>query len=140
MKLEIRQMLTRQQTEQMSSLDKKTRSPNRRPRTPIVRKYNFSFTFFYENITEVKKILNELKPKCNFVVLGIERCPTTLRSHVQGYFSSKEPISLNVAKLWVPRAHLEFSTCSPRSNYEYCSKSGITFQHGSLSQVKLDKV
>nr|QTZ83216.1 MAG: replication-associated protein [Aegithalos caudatus CRESS-DNA-virus sp.] len=71
-----------------------------------------------------------------YLIYGRETCPSTNRSHLQGYIYFKERKRLPFLKTWLPTAHFEGAKGSPEQNKIYCSKDGDFTEHGGLPRVK----
>lgn len=73
-----------------------------------------------------------LNPMIRFSIFGKEICPTTGRTHWQGYVELKKPQRLSFLKkaFQDDGLHCEKAKGSPQQNIEYCSKDGATIQTG----------
>ncbi len=73
--------------------------------------------------------------KAEYIVAGLEICPTTGTPHIQGYFRLKNPKSFKKIKKEFPRAHILVATENDITNKNYCSKDGkILTERGELSR------
>ncbi|AXL65897.1 replication-associated protein [Spinybacked orbweaver circular virus 1] len=71
-----------------------------------------------------------------YLIFGRETCPTTGRSHLQGYIYFKERRRLPYLKKWIPGAHFEAAKGNPEQNQKYCSKDGDFKEYGRLPRSK----
>lgn len=90
----------------------------------------FSFTAY--TTTSAKEIIEKLKSKCLYVVVGLEICPTTKKEHLQGYFYLKEPRTHGMAKRLLKDVHIEPSRSGPIDNFIYCTKEENFLAEGSI--------
>lgn len=70
-----------------------------------------------------------MKPLADYYIYG-EEIGEEGTPHLQGYVRFKNARTLKVMKKALHRAHLEIAKGSPFQNYQYCSKQGITTEHG----------
>jgi len=88
------------------------------------------FTLYTDTINEILlariSILLTQKYKGSKYCMGIEQCPDTDRTHVQGYFEYKNPINW---KRWFNEQgyypHIEVSKGTREENFDYCTKDGL---------------
>lgn len=93
------------------------------------------FTIFpqEELWTETTDIMKSLgQDKAQYLIYGIEKCPTSGRRHLQGYIYFKNSKSMSAVKKLLKdnTAHLEKARGSPQENIKYCSKDGEFFFFG----------
>lgn len=112
----------------------------------------FLFTLYFDDCTldwAVKALTaiydREDKKVCEYLVMGLEKCPTTNKMHLQGFMYFTNPRSWNgvqkdgVGKLGnkiVPFGFLENSDGSPLSNKHYCLKGDQDKEEWSLLKIK----
>lgn len=97
------------------------------------------FTAFEVDRVEaaLRQAWRENREMIQYLVFGLEECPTTSRKHLQGY------ICLNVRMRWNQlkellgsrSAHVEPSKGSPSANREYCMKDGKAFEFGKCPEI-----
>lgn len=86
----------------------------------------FTITDFECNIDFYKGL------KYKYLILGGETCPSTNKSHYQGYIYFENPRSTkSVIKEFKPR-HIEVARGNPTENKTYCSKESIILEVGEL--------
>jgi hypothetical protein len=65
-------------------------------------------------------------------VYGREICPTTGRSHLQGFINFTKSTAFGTAKRWLgEKAHLETARGNDKENQLYCSKDNAVVEYGS---------
>lgn len=56
-------------------------------------------------------------------IVGLEKCPTTLREHYQGFVKSKNQVRFTTIKALLPAgSHIEIAHGTTEENWKYCSK------------------
>lgn len=105
---------------------------NRKPRKAIIKSNAFVFTLFVKSL-EKCSISNEL---LEYIVVGLESCPTTDALHFQGYVYFKKQLSFREVRLLLPNAHIELAKESPRTNFLYCTKSKKYMEFGSIDNAE----
>lgn len=82
-----------------------------------------NFCLTQNNMDVLGDTLNYLRSlKCNYLLCGREKAPTTGHVHGQIYVQFKTPHSLSIAGLH--GAHVEICKGSPEQNIKYCKKEG----------------
>lgn len=95
------------------------------------KKRAFCFTFYKYERHEVDLVCLDY----DYLVYGVEVCPSTGRWHLQGYIHFANPRSFkSVAALF--RWHIEVANGSPSSNFDYCSKEGAFVEFGKRPRDK----
>lgn len=73
-----------------------------------------------------------LKENIEYLICGIETCPTTNKIHFQCYIELKKPKDLNwLKKNGLSKAHIEPCKGDQKSNIDYCTKSNHYFEFGT---------
>jgi hypothetical protein len=102
---------------------------------------------FYANHHNIPKI-NHMD-LWDYMIFGMELCPSDGRMHFQGYVYFKEANSKNSAgelfkNEWGKSAHCTVCNGTPEHNRAYCSKSGIVYEWGrfpnSAGSKRLDQL
>lgn len=93
---------------------------------------NFVFTSFQE-----ESFLDDLKkwPVVKYLVYGREVCPTTGKSHLQGYCELSSSRKFSIITKKIPSTHLEARKGTSTQAADYCKKDGDFFEQGSISQA-----
>lgn len=95
---------------------------------------SFCFTFYKYKNHEVDLVCLDYE----YLVYGVEVCPTTGRWHLQGYICFKNPRHFSaVAKLF--KWHVEIAAGGPTANFNYCSKEGAYVEFGIRPMDSGDK-
>lgn len=81
---------------------------------------NICFTDF--NVEETHREAIHGYDKAQYVITGLEVCPTTGKQHLQGYAELSEKVSLTTLKALMPMAHLEERKGSADDAITYCKK------------------
>lgn len=89
-----------------------------------VRARRWCFTWHIEPEDVSNRFLRFLETACVRAVYGHEKCPTTQRSHLQGYLECKNQVELNTLKELDSKIHWEKAMGSPEQNLAYCTKDG----------------
>lgn len=105
----------------------------RKPRNRKPRPKYYAFAYTNHKFHSIFTELSKLTRKCIYAVVGLEKCPTTNKYHVQGYFFLKEPLTLGKARLLLGSAHIEPARECPAINFMYCTKSKHYESIGSIS-------
>lgn len=101
----------------------------------------YSFTQYVTDFREAQVLFGKLayiksnRSKFHTLVMGLERCPTTKRPHIQGYIFFNEPRTQHYAHWLFPKAHIEPSRESPYKNYEYCTKCPDSLKIGDIDNA-----
>lgn len=72
----------------------------------------------------------------SYLLYGLETCPTTGRTHIQGFAVCKSAMRIKAVQtaLGYP-CHIENCKGTPQQNYDYCTKDGkIILEYGTLPQ------
>lgn len=97
---------------------------------------NWTFTAFYDPSTvSPDSLLHKIRDAADYLIYGVEICPTTARTHAQGYCQFNTRRALAFVKRLAPQAHWEVARGTPEQNMEYCKKDGNYFQHGTPNQT-----
>lgn len=96
---------------------------------------NYCFTSF-ENVDHMhfKEAYSEYIDEINYLIVGIETCPTTQKKHIQGFIQLKAPMRLTRLKdiMQCKTMHIETTKGTPEDNVKYCSKEGNFKEYGVL--------
>ncbi len=96
-----------------------------------LRRRNWCFTDF--SLPNLKSIFDENKDIIRYLAYGEEICPTTKRTHYQGWIQMVNPKDLNpVRRMLGGKAHLEPCMGTEYDNDKYCSKDGKYTQMGKF--------
>lgn len=71
----------------------------------------------------------------NYMIYGLETCPTTHKDHFQGYVQFKKAMTMTAIKsknYFSNKVHLEVSKGTPEQAAEYCKKEGNYIEDGVL--------
>ena len=80
-----------------------------------------------------ERLLEALGPSVTYLVYGYETAPTTGTTHLQGYVVFHRVKRMREAKSFLPEGtHLEAKRGTPEQAAEYCKKSGLFKEYGSL--------
>jgi len=96
------------------------------------RSRRFCFTMF-----DMEFNYDKLKKEASYLVTGKETCPTTQKSHDQGYveFDTQRTLSSVIKKL--NRSHVEIAKGSGAENRTYCLKGGDPgIEMGTMTKVQ----
>lgn len=76
-----------------------------------------------------------------YLVYGVEKCPTTEKTHLQGYCAFKNRATLSRAKslLGDPAAHFEKKRGTVQQASDYCKKDGDYEEYGTLPQEQTER-
>jgi len=85
---------------------------------------NFVFTSFDEEIPQVGV------DGTSYVIVGYEICPTTGKSHLQGYCELDSPVRFSTLKRRFPTMHIEKRMGSAAQAIKYCKKDGKWTEYG----------
>ncbi len=97
-----------------------------------MRSRGFCFTDFDVGRYEDKIWKDEVFKNHKYLILGLERCPSTDRDHIQGYVYYTNPRSFQSVRKLLRPAHVEVARGSPASNQAYCSKDQTVSESGKL--------
>lgn len=94
------------------------------------------FTCFYNGEHEHDVALLHLQllsdsPDCEYIVVGRESCPTTGRTHFQGYVYFSRRLALSSVRNLLPQSHLSRARGSAADNRRYCTKDGDFEEFGT---------
>jgi len=100
------------------------------------RKTFYCFTVF--GLTDESEIeLNrQLGTLCSKYLYGKEICPTTGRTHLQGFLHLKQAMRITELRL-IGKPHLEACKGSEAQNIKYCSKDGNVVKYGFPKPIEL---
>lgn len=105
------------------------REGNTEPLSQPTRKTFYCFTVFGLNEESEKELNRQLGSLCNKYLYGKEICPTTGRTHFQGFMHLKKAMRITELKL-IGKPHLEACKGSEEQNEKYCSKDGCVVKWG----------
>lgn len=91
-----------------------------------------SFCFTINNPTIDEFVFIDKLPY-KYIICGIET-GTNGTPHLQGYVQCKQTTKFERIKELLPRAHIEVSRGTPKSNFDYCSKDGYYIEVGDFPQ------
>jgi len=87
------------------------------------------YAFTLHNYEDIEIEFNrQLRLLCRKFLYGHEKCPTTNKTHLQGYMALKKPMRITELKL-AGKPHLEACKGSEEQNITYCSKEGSVVQY-----------
>ncbi|OZC06010.1 putative viral replication protein [Onchocerca flexuosa] len=67
-----------------------------------------------------------------YATIGRETCPTTGRTHLQGFLKFNSPVRFSMLQAKLPRGtHIESAKGTDFQNYKYCSKETIQEEIGT---------
>lgn len=94
------------------------------------------FTCFYDGDEQHDVALLHLQllsdsPDCAYIVAGRESCPTTGRTHFQGYVYFNRRLALSSVRNLLPQSHLTRARGSVADNRAYCTKDGDFEEFGT---------
>ncbi len=91
---------------------------------------NWCFTDFGK--TEWKKLYEDYKEEIRYLCVGIEHCPTTARTHYQGWIQFEKPKTMSSVKKITQslKIHLEGCRGNPEQNTKYCKKDKDWEEYG----------
>lgn len=72
-----------------------------------------------------------IKPVAKYYIYGKELCPTTDRTHYQGYIYLTNAKTLAAMIKFCKPRHVEVAKGTPQQNYDYCSKDENFVEFGS---------
>lgn len=116
--------------------ERQERGLNPKTGEPIVRKrkekryYSWCFTINNDTYDDLERLVDKTHI-FQYMIVGFEEGKGGT-PHIQGYVMYYTQKSLSAAKLYLPRAHLEYAKGTPQDNYDYCSKDGSFFEFGEL--------
>lgn len=99
------------------------------------RSRGWCFTIFMkddDNPEEIRDRTIEAYPKAQYIIVGIEKCPSTGRTHLQGYVYFKDAVSFKSVKTVMRHSHWEKARGNAKQNREYCSKEGNSKERGEI--------
>ncbi len=109
-------------------------------RSKSIRSRAWCFTLFHEDLDNIHEDLCPLVADVlcadaikhsTYLHYGIEQCPSTGRTHLQGYVYYPNPRTLSGVKRMYPGSpRLSVAHGSVEQNIVYCSKDGRFFTHG----------
>lgn len=102
---------------------------NTEPLPQPTRKTFYCFTVFDLNEDAEKEFNRQLGMLCLKYLYGKEKCPTTGRTHFQGFMHLKKSMRITELKL-IGKPHLEACKGSEEQNIKYCSKDGNVVRYG----------
>lgn len=105
------------------------REGNTEPLSQPTRKTFYCFTVFGLNEESEKELNRQLGSLCNKYLYGKEICPTTGRTHFQGFMHLKKAMRITELKL-IGKPHLEACKGTEEQNVKYCSKDGNVVKWG----------
>ncbi|AXH73216.1 MAG: putative viral replication protein [Demetevirus haddotis] len=99
-----------------------------------MRHHNWCFTLNNWCADDVARLENLVESQvARYLVFGYETAPSTGTPHLQGYVSFVDQLRITQVKAHVgERVHLEAARGTPQANKEYCTKSGVFFERGTM--------
>ena len=88
----------------------------------------------YDNLTELREVLENPDFNIKRAVLGLERSPSTNTPHVHGYFEMDRSFRGSYMKRLFPRANIMIPKQDSRNCYRYCIKDGVFIVHGDWTK------
>lgn len=87
--------------------------------------------FKSERLDVMRRLLDK---GCGYAIIGLEKCGTTGRIHLQGYSEFPTPRSFDIVKKIIGHgAHIAGSKGTGEENRVYCSKDGDFIEEGVMS-------
>lgn len=105
--------------------------------TNPVRARRWCMTLNNYSDNEYNLIINELKQKSQYLVIGKEIGEDKKTPHLQGYVEFKNQKKLNELKNINKRIHWEKAKGNRKQNFEYCSKDNKFILHDETISMKL---
>jgi len=105
------------------------REGNTKPLSQPTRKTFYCFTVFGLNEEAEAELNRQLGSLCVKYLYGKESCPTTNRTHFQGFMHLKKAMRITELKL-IGKPHLEACKGTEEQNERYCSKDGNVVKWG----------
>jgi len=102
---------------------------NTEPLPQPTRKTFYCFTVFGLNEESENELNRQLGSLCVKYLYGKEICPTTGRTHFQGFMHLKKAMRITELKL-IGKPHLEACKGNEEQNERYCSKDGNVVKWG----------
>jgi len=102
---------------------------NTKPLSQPTRKTFYCFTVFGLNNETENELNRQLGSLCVKYLYGKEICPTTGRTHFQGFMHLKKAMRITELKL-IGNPHLEACKGNEEQNIRYCSKEGNVVKFG----------
>lgn len=107
----------------------------RKPRERKTRQKYHAFVFTDHRFYSLYARIQALEPYCLYAVAGLETCPTSGKTHLQGYVYLKDSRTNGKARKLLPKMHIEPARECPASNFLYCSKEDKFISRGSIIQA-----
>lgn len=129
----------KQKTEKASDISTKTNKKGRKTMDPETKKLNsrtavnWCFTDF--ELLNFEQIYNDNIDKIRYICYGKETCPTTGKTHFQGWIQLYKKIRLNGLKKLIGSNKIHVSIClgDEASNEKYCKKDNDFKSFGKFS-------
>lgn len=84
---------------------------------------NFAITDF--SVDNLRYYVSDIQHLCSYIILGKEKCATTLKEHIQGFIIFKSARTFKQVKNLLPaKVHIEKTYAAAVANIKYCSKDG----------------
>lgn len=92
------------------------------------------FTINNYTATDEFSVSYLMKNKAKYGICGKEVAPSTGTPHLQCYIHLQNPLSLNMMRKFIPRAHFIVANGSDNDNHDYCNKGGNAIEWGEMSE------
>lgn len=96
----------------------------------------FCFTKFYESDNDILEFEKKLQKICKKYYFGKEKCPTTGKTHLQGFMQMLKKTRISEFKKY-DNCHIEPTRGSEDQNEEYCGKDGEVTKWGYPKPIKI---
>lgn len=107
----------------------------RKPRDRKSRQKFHAFVFTDHRLYSLNARLDAIESHCVYALAGIETCPTSGKTHLQGYVYFKDSRTKGKARKLMPHVHIEPARKCPANNFLYCSKENKYASRGSIIQA-----
>jgi hypothetical protein len=99
----------------------------------------WAFTIFSQELKTLEDVKRETS--CfsrlkEYLICGLEVCPETERTHIQGFVVTQKRVRMTQLKKCHATAHFEqkYKHATLMDNKQYCSKGGIWYEEGNLPE------
>lgn len=102
-----------------------------------MRSRGWTFTVFCKDGDDVNEVRDNIinlhvMKGVQYIICGVEKCPTTGKIHIQGYLYYKNAVSFKSVKTVMRESHWEKAKGTAEQNKKYCSKDGDFIEKGDL--------